>query len=493
MEAFLRAALLDAPATMQQEVAALNSTDFESRTVGRFRLPVDDVIPEGGSDFVVSRCWSERLRGAYSTLTFTCLNRLAELAIRTNPQLRRALRVTYPFVFVDEFQDTTHAQYDFLSSVFSDSGARITAVGDDKQRIMTWAGAQEDALSQFEADFTAHRIQLVLNHRSSPGLVHVQQVVARAIDPAAADIESKVSSEIGADIAQVWNFSTPEDEASMLADWLKHDMADRRNIPRDYALLVRQKADDFEEQLRRECDKQGIRLRNENRVLGRITLQNLLVEESTRIALAVLRLGAHTRAPEAWTLAAEALIRLRAIDPVAAEMSLQVQEELTAFIRMMRGSLQGTPTSEAAGVLVDHVFEFLDTDAMRRAYTEYGGGDRLEIAIEAFRLQMQASADASRHWVECLDLFDGQDSIPLMTVHKSKGLEYDTIVFMGLDDESWWSHQAGDLEGRSTFFVALSRAKQRVIFTYSRGRARRQVADLYQLLISAGVPEVVYA
>jgi superfamily I DNA/RNA helicase len=79
-----------------------------------------------------------------------------------------------------------------------------------------------------------------------------------------------------------------------------------------------------------------------------------------------------------------------------------------------------------------------------------------------------------------------------MTVHKSKGLEYDTIIFLGLDDNSWWSRQAGDVEGLSTFFVALSRAMQRAIFTYCEGRGRERVADLYQLLTDAGVPEVTH-
>ena len=430
--------------------------------------------------------------GAHPTLTFTCLNRLAELAVRTNPQLRRALLITYPFVFLDEFQDTTHAQYDFLSSVFRDGGVRITAVGDDKQRIMGWAGAREDVFAQFRHDFGPRRIPLILNHRSSPGLVHVQRVVARAIDPDAADMRSKTPSEIEGDVAQVWNFSATEDEASTVAECLKADMKRRAKSPRDYALLVRQRADPFEQQIRPEFAKRGIRLRNESRVLGRTTLQDLLAEESTRIALAVLRLGAHKRAPEAWSLASQALIRLRAVDPYDDEASQRVQEELVAFIRAMRQLLRGRPTRELASETAALVFKFLNPVAIRGAYTRYASGDGLEIAIEAFRLHLQASAAAADNWIDCLDRFEGTDATPLMTVHKSKGLEYDTIVFLGLDDESWWSHRPGDLEGRSTFFVALSRAKQRVIFTYCQGRSREKVADLYQLLTNAGVREVFH-
>ena len=78
-----------------------------------------------------------------------------------------------------------------------------------------------------------------------------------------------------------------------------------------------------------------------------------------------------------------------------------------------------------------------------------------------------------------------------MTVHKSKGLEYDTMIFLGLDDANWWSHTPRNPDGLSTFFVALSRAKQRAIFTFCGQRGdRRKVADLYALLRKANVPEV---
>ena len=184
-------------------------------------------------------------------------------------------------------------------------------------------------------------------------------------------------------------------------------------------------------------------------------------------------------------------MRLRATDPADEEASQATQAELEAFIRSIRSRLREVPTSDTADLVTDNVFRFLDPGALRRAYSEYASGERLEIAMEAFRLHLQTSAAASGNWIECLDLFEGQDSIPVMTVHKSKGLEYDTVVLMGLDDKSWWSRQRGDLERRSTFFVALSRAKQRAIFTYCEGRGRTQVRDLYQLLADAGVPEVV--
>ena len=60
-------------------------------------------------------------------------------------------------------------------------------------------------------------------------------------------------------------------------------------------------------------------------------------------------------------------------------------------------------------------------------------------------------------------------------------------------DKTWGQGQAhtpGNPEGLATFFVALSRAKQRAIFSFCQERGqRRRVAELFQLLTDAGVPE----
>ena len=83
----------------------------------------------------------------------------------------------------------------------------------------------------------------------------------------------------------------------------------------------------------------------------------------------------------------------------------------------------------------------------------------------------------------------GLTSVPLMTIHKSKGLEYHTVIFLALDDQAWWTFQQEPEEGRSTFFVAFSRAKQRVVFTYCKQPGgRSKVESLYEILRSAGVP-----
>ena len=394
-------------------------------------------------------------------------------------------------MFLDEFQDTTYAQYDFLLTAFQSSGAVLTAVGDDKQRIMVWAGARPDAFARFQTDFGAARVRLVFNYRSSPGLVRVQQIVARALDSKCPRVVSKADAKIEGDVAEIWSFTTEAKEARAIAQWICDDMAMRSLGQRDYAVLVRQTADRFEDQLAAPFAEVGLRLRNESRTVGRTSLQDLLAEDITSIVLAVLRLAVQKKAPVAWTLASNAVGDLRAADPMDAVARQQIETDLKSAIANLRAYFSDVgPSVTAAQEAVSRVISFLDMGALARTYPEYGRGESLEIAAEAITLYMSECADNANSWTQVLDEFEGVDQVPLMTVHKSKGLEYDTMLFVGLDDKMWWSHKTGDYEGLATFFVAFSRAKQRAIFTYCSTRGTRiEVKDLYDLLSAAGVPE----
>ena len=493
-EDFLVATRLAAPPAWQTEIAALNAYDFEARHVGGYRLPLTITKPQSGTEFAIHRWWASRFpKGQTPMLTFVCLNRLAELLLRTRILILRALRATYPFVFVDEFQDTTYAQYDFLLSAFGHSQTAVTAVGDDKQRIMVWAGARPDSFARFQKDFGAARFELLCNFRSSPGLVAIQHVVARALDSATAPMISYAQQEVGGEVAQVWVSATLATEAHYLAQWIAHDIAQRGRAPRDYALLVRQRADQYEAELSPALESVGLRIQNESKRLGRTTLQDLLADEFTRIATALMRLGATPRAPEAWATVSAAVEALSQALPGDQAALRKRDDALAKFVEGLRVSMsESAPAAGSARVLAERVFEFLDLPAVKRTYPQYAGNDLLAIMTEAFYMHWQSCADEATDWLGCLEAFEGVSRVPLLTVHKSKGLEYDTIIFVGLDDRAWWSHVPGNPEGLATFFVALSRAKQRAVFAFCQERGQRaKVAELYQLLQSAGVAEVV--
>lgn len=90
------------------------------------------------------------------------------------------------------------------------------------------------------------------------------------------------------------------------------------------------------------------------------------------------------------------------------------------------------------------------------------------------------------NWNAVLDEFEGKGQVPLMTIHKSKGLEFHTMIFYGLDNQTWWSLRPNAREDLSVFFVALTRAEQRAFFTVCRERGAA-IQWLEQLLFPAGV------
>lgn len=493
VEGFLTLARLSAPPAWQAEIAGYSASVFEPKVVGAYRLPIGPIAPQNAAEFTIARWWATQLQAEQpSSLTFVGINRLAELLLRANPHIRRALVATYPFVFVDEFQDTTYAQYDFLLSAFFGEHTIITGVGDDKQRIMAFAGARKDAFQRLRADFDGTRFPLLFNFRSSPDLVAIQHVVARALDPDAVQTVAQTVRQVDGDVAQVWSSQTKAAEAAHLAQWLANDMATRGRAPRDYALLVKQKSDDYEREFVGAFASHGLRIRNESHALGKTSLQDLLSDDLSRLAIAMFRLGATRRAPAAWQLASSSVLALRATGQDDDAGAAKIEADLTAFLTALRADMAATaPSRQSAADFARRVFEYLDLGAIARTYAEYGVGDLLQIILEAFCIHFFASADGALNWTACLDAFEGVNQIPLMTVHKSKGLEYDTIIFVGLDDRAWWAHVPGDPEGVAAFFVALSRAKQRAIFAFCQQRGERNnVAELYQLLTDAGVPEI---
>lgn len=203
-----------------------------------------------GRTQAVSEWWREAYHDFdEARLSFPMINRLVNWLLQENEQIKSALRKSYPFVFLDEFQDTTHSQFDLLNNAFLGSGAKLTAVGDDKQRIMVWAGAMRDAFQQFQTAYAARRVALLSNWRSHEELVAIQHVIAQRLDPNIELPEARGERRINGDIAAVWDFPDAETERNVLASWIAEQFGTGIVEPHRIAVLVRNKANDVEEEL----------------------------------------------------------------------------------------------------------------------------------------------------------------------------------------------------------------------------------------------------
>ena len=89
----------------------------------------------------------------------------------------------------------------------------------------------------------------------------------------------------------------------------------------------------------------------------------------------------------------------------------------------------------------------------------YRQGDWFEKVSEAAALHLEMSCKSAKDWSEALDDYEGLYSVPLMTIHKSKGLEYHSVIFVGLDDQAWWSFANDKIEATAGFFCCLYAGK----------------------------------
>lgn len=472
------------------ELQAISVKTFERSLLLGKPLPVAGWPNPTVGQWAADRFWQSSLHeGKKTFLSFPMIGRLAELLLRVNPMARDALRLTYSHLFMDEFQDTTQVQYDLVRTIFIGTDAVITAVGDNKQQIMRWAMAMEDPFTAFDADFGAQRTPLYNNYRSSPELVRIQHILAQALDAHAVEPVSKTTGTISGESCAIWDFSTPEVEADRLAAFVGSEMKTHGLGPRDFALLVRQKAADYAAVLEPAFEAAGIPLRNEAGSVGAMMLQELLTEEASQLVVKLLRLSMTKRAGRHWSDCQDALGSLRGISVDDEAAQAKFARELDAYSVKIAAGHSAPPTLPSASLaLVEKLIDFIGRDRLIAVHPAYAQGGWLQKVIQAAASHLFASSTHAADWGAALDRYEGLHAIPLMTIHKSKGLEYHTVIFVGLDDGAWWSFAGDQIEATAGFFVAFTRAKQRVVFTYCSRRGRRtKIATLYDLLSKAGV------
>lgn len=465
--------------------------NFNTHTLGNHianaRLPiaVAGLAPDWTS--LLEAWWQEAYADPNATkLAFPMVNRLAEYLLRVRPHIAEALRNTYPFIFLDEFQDTTDAQYELLQTAFLGSDAKLTAVGDDKQRIMGWAGAMPDGFERLAQDFQTVPVSLLSNWRSHVDLVAIQHVIARRIDANSPQIEAKALRRIDGDVSAIWTYPTRETECEGVADWIAREISDGVAEPHEIALLVRMRADQVEAEFGPVFAARGLSLRNVARQVGGVAIQDILTEELSRMLLPFLRLGASAKAPEAWQEAASVLRTLQGIEDDDERGGETIRSQLEIAVRQLRTAMSAAPTEAACETIIDFTLGVLDETALRRSVPTYRRNiDYARVKAGFLGLLKECSKDAT-DWRAVLDRFIGFGQTPLMTVHKSKGLEFHTMIFLGLDGGSWWSLRPNSEEELKSFFVAFTRAMQRAFFTRCEQRGQ-SINWLEDILLPAGV------
>lgn len=430
-------------------------------------------------------------------LGFAMIGRLAQAIVNANPEIRRAICATYSHVFLDEFQDTTSVQYGLIESIFKGSAAKLTAVGDDKQRIMGWAGARADAFTAFEGDFLTAtgafgRVSLTRNYRSNERIVAILNTLKTHLAPAEPDfVAVRPAPNLPADkICAVLVASDADAEAEAVASHVASAIAEGLD-PRSVGLLVRQKSVDWEARMKTRFDARGLAFRNEDRDVGGASIQDLMTESYSRIVIDFLELLTRRHGGVLWNTtmghcAAVANLALDDDETVERDLALRLDE----FHRAHRIGVADLVTGEAIASKIAAIEAFLGLERLRGVAPQYGTGDlflRVRAATSAFLGECAAQPGS---WQDLFSRFRGVGQTPLMTITKSKGLEYDLVMLLGLNDSEWWSFDKDPAEGHSTFFVAASRARERLMMTRCGYDRSAKIREIFDLLEKAGVRQI---
>lgn len=452
-----------------------------------------------------------------------------------HPDLKFNLQEKYQYIMVDEFQDTNLAQLRILFNLTDTTDSpNIMAVGDDDQAIYSFQGADVDNIHRFRDQYTEYEsVVLRQNYRSGQQVLdRARSVVVQADGRLENSMEISKQLTAASDITATVNLvslPTKQDERSWLAESISRDI-EQGTKPESIAVLARRHSELTE--LMPYLHHAGISVNYERRdnVLELESIQTL--ELLSRVCVAIFR-GEHEEAdsllPELlahpmYEFEAEAIWRLSlashrnhlswletmlvttTFKPLAVWLIDRARavphETLEVFVDTLIGvpSAAGDEDNETfvspyyahyfgETILAETPDAYLTVlDALRTIRTklrEYHPNDTTRISdlLEFIHMHRQLGSGITsvRRSASHID-----GAISVMTAHKSKGLEFDTVYIVGSVDNAWGervrsrnrliaypdnlriapSTDSYDERVR-LYYVAMTRAKRQLIMSYA--------------------------
>ncbi|WP_165056809.1 MULTISPECIES: UvrD-helicase domain-containing protein [unclassified Adlercreutzia] len=428
--------------------------------------------------------------GERSHLSFSMVFSLALYILRHNPLVVEAIRRTFKYAFVDEFQDTTSFQYRMIETLFGGGNGTLTAVGDNKQRIMLWAGAMRDAFGRFRGDFDAERIQLLRNYRSAPKLVELQAMMYGSLgEHASPALPSDAWRPSDGEIRLVIS-DDDRKEAAYLAQDISNAIAAGVE-PEEICILSKQKVEEYAKAIMRALDEAGIESRLE------ADYQTILSDPFIRLIIDCAYVALGNCSARLRRAVKDELLDLRDGSEIEDPGEFATTElELNELLDGIGSRLREAADEASLEASFQLITEWTGEEGIRTRYPAYRQSDQIGKQMCCLAKALHSMLATSPDMPSAIDRLLGKGVVPVMTIHKSKGLEYQRVYFLGLEDDAFWSFKDQPEEDRCAFFVALSRAKSSVTFTFSNyrlGTVQRHDAinEFFALLQSPGVAQVI--
>jgi len=478
--------------------------------------------------------------------------------METRPDLKFNLQEKYQYIMVDEFQDTNLAQARILHNLtdneINNGRPNILVVGDDDQAIYSFQGADVSNILNFRGGYRdVTLVALTDNYRSAaPILEAAREVITQGserLERYIDDLDKNLTPhhEAMKPEARLVQAASVFDERQWLVDSIKHRIESGED-PSSIAVLARRHYEIGELLPYFAEARIAVSYEKRENVLENDALKSIECLASILIALHENRLtDADALLPEclshpAWGLSAETLWKL----------SLQAHTERRLWLDIMSITPELTDihswliatAQQVAHLPLEYMLDRIigcndDEGFVSPLYTYYFSEDRLQHdpheylayleALRAIRSELRAyhSADTPtlQTFMEFIELHRETSTpimstvassqlttsaVQLMTAHKSKGLEFDTVYIVGAIDTSWGEKvrsrsrsisypenlplapSGTSLDERlRLFFVAMTRAKKDLIMSYSTVNENGKETNKASFLLDSSVEEQV--
>jgi Superfamily I DNA and RNA helicases len=432
---------------------------------------------------VVAQVWQEyeKILKRDNALDFDDLLLKTVRLLRNNEPVRDHYRKVWQYIHIDEYQDTNKVQYE-IARLLTGESHNIAVVGDIDQNIYSWRGADIQNIMKFEKDYPEAKIILLEeNYRSTKNILEAANTIIKK-NKIRVEKNLFTGNAKGELIGIVSNFdelSEAEFIASKASELIKSGESSE-----DIAVLYRA---NFQSRALEEAFLK-------NQVPYQLLGTRFFDRKEIKDVVSYLRAGLN---PECLSdvkrvintptrgIGKTTIAKLFSGDEDS--LPAGTRQKIADFKKLLANIGEKTKTLKPSEVV-----EYIITSSGLEADWKMGGDedlDRLENAYELVALAKRYDHLDPLEGVELMlsdvalqsdqdELKEERGGVRLMTVHASKGLEFNVIFISGLED-GLFPHQKVTEEGltpeereeeRRLFYVALTRARKKIFLTYAQVR-----------------------
>lgn len=412
----------------------------------------------------------------------------------------------FKYILIDEYQDTNPVQYQ-ITKLLAAIHENICVVGDDAQSIYSFRGATIENILQFQKDYDDVKlVKLEQNYRSTDTIIKVANEVIKNNKgqiPKLLWTENATGEKI-----KLVRTMTDNEEGKFVADTIQEQKLRNHYDNKDFAILYRTNAQSrsFEESLRRMGIPYkiygGLSFYQRKEVKDYIAYLRVIVntrdeEALKRIINYPVRGIGKTTIEKAVIIANETNTTLYEVLQSAAAhgfkgATLESIQNFVTMIRYFQTLMAGNNAYEVAVQvgkhtnLVKELFNDKTTEGLSRyenvqelmnsikEWTEMPDneeGEMVDKSLGSYLQQITLLTDADK------DTDPDADSVKLMTIHAAKGLEFKCVFVGGIEETLFPNAMSINSreeleEERRLFYVAVTRAKEKLWLSYANARYR---------------------